>query len=97
LINTLAIARGDVAALRRGLSTWHASGDTLRLWDIGGVKARQIGAWSHEVDGKRESIVDVAMTPNGKRWLFIAFSETRITLWNPETSDVMNTFPNPSC
>jgi len=34
------------------------SGDTLRLWDIGGVKARQIGAWSHEVDGKRESIVD---------------------------------------
>jgi len=50
------------------------SGDTLRLWDIGG--ARQIGAWSHEVDGKRESIVDVAMTPNGKRWLFIAFSET---------------------
>jgi len=38
----------------------------------------------------------MAMTPNGKRWLFIAFSETRITLWNPETSDVMNTFPNPS-
>jgi len=51
------------------------SGDTLRLWDIGGVKARQIGAWSHEVDGKRESI-DVAMT----QWqaMFIAFSETQL-------------------
>ncbi|MBW4635842.1 MAG: hypothetical protein KME30_29355 [Iphinoe sp. HA4291-MV1] len=95
LVNTLAISADGKRLLSGGdCQVGRGTGATLRLWDIGGLKAKHIEACSPYVDADGKAISGVAITPDGKRALYIALGEKMITLWSLKTKQVINTFPN---